>query len=126
MMNEEKEIAGLIGRRVSIVLTEPWDVISETGADPFIGTIEAIDFRAEPSLLIVLDPGFIAKAKPCTAVIVSARHHGTTVQDIVLGSEIFCNLVDVTTAQPLTSEEKFNSSFSCRSGHMIGDIRLLK
>jgi hypothetical protein len=124
-MNDQMEFASLIGRKVRLVLTEPWDAVTEAGPGPFIGRIDAINSGGEPTVLLTLDPGVIVKAKLRVIFLASARHHSTTVQDIASGSEVVCNLIDVSGAQSLTPEELCNSNRTRDGLHMIGDIRIL-
>jgi hypothetical protein len=101
----------IIGRRVRIVISDPWDFVTENGSYR-TGTIDA---GAGKRLAIRLDDPVVDPLGPVTTVVASPRFVGTAIADLLTGLPLPFNF---------WSEEGVVPPATWRAG-FIGDLRLV-
>jgi hypothetical protein len=105
----------LIGNRVIVTFTDPWDFVTDNG-ESAAGMI--VEVR-ERELLLELDRLVAWEGKSTTLLIARPRHREVDVCALKVGAEIACNMTGVAgTAGPLHSPA--NALFA-----VIGGVRLL-
>ena len=101
----------IVGRRVRIVISDPWDFVTENGSYR-AGTIEA---GAGKRVAIRLDDPVFDPSGPITTVVASPRFVGTAIADLLSGLPLAFNF---------WSEEGVVAPATWRAG-FIGELRLL-
>lgn len=79
----------IIGRRVQIIIIDPWDFVTENGSHR-TGVIEA---GAGMRLTILLDTPVVDQSRAVTAVVASLRHGGTTIAGLLSGLSLSFNFL---------------------------------
>lgn len=82
----------LVGRRVMVTLTDPWDFVTENGAEITGSIAEA---RGENELVIRLEREIRFEGLSSRLLTVRPRHRGVGLNELIGGGEIGCNLTAV-------------------------------
>ena len=82
-------LASLIGRRVVVTFTDPWDFVTENGAEAAGKIIAA---PSERELAIELDRAVSSDGKSSRALMARPRHRGVELGALQVGAEILCHL----------------------------------
>ena len=95
---------GLVGARVEVIVSDPWDFVTLHGAGPFSAVVVRPD---GPGLLIRMEKAFEADGKKYRYMAVSRRTERESLADLTTpGTEDGCALVGI-------SEEAARSAHPC-------------
>ncbi|MEJ7809356.1 MAG: hypothetical protein WKG32_02965 [Gemmatimonadaceae bacterium] len=114
----------LAGVPLEILVSDPWEVVSENGAGPFRGSVISVaasHFRSgKHDALIQLNSPLQIHGVRCDFVLATARHAEDDIAVIEVGHEVFCSLSGLT-----AKEVEMNSLASgWRSGRaLIGTLK---
>ena len=84
----------LLGLKVNLVISDPWDLVSECGAGPFSGTIKEID---QGEALIGLDKLISCRGTQYFTAKVTARPQGKELQTITNEETVAVNMMFIST-----------------------------
>jgi hypothetical protein len=89
----------LIGMKVSIVISDPWDFITEQGEGPINGKIIKVGanswIQGQDAILIQIDTTLKFKGVYCDYFIATARHESESTAALKDSSVIVCNFARV-------------------------------
>jgi hypothetical protein len=81
---------------VSIVVSDPWELADEAGADPLTARVVRFDDEA---LLLRLDSPTDLRGELREFFVAQPRHEGFSIQDLFQGRELHCNLTAISNEQ---------------------------
>lgn len=114
--------------KISIVISEPWDFVTEQGSGPFKASVIQIGIdpwnQGQKALLIYLDTPFIYKGVNYKYLIVTSRYDSDDVSSLVSNSSINCNFVGIP-KEKATGPNAFDLSWWRGGLALIGNLRKL-
>jgi len=102
------DFEALVGRKVSLAISEPWEFGTEVGTEPIRGDITEIqrELRANSSGLrcndlavIRLDRPFAYRSLKCEYLLASPRHEGSSLTDIASAEVVSFNFSRIPSEQ---------------------------
>ena len=107
---------GLIGKRVQIVISDPWDFVTDHGSGRFFAVVERVGGDA---IVIRLDSAFTSGGQAFECFVVTPRSDSDDLADLGLaGQTVNCNLAAI-------SDESARSEHRCDLGSWRGGLGLL-
>ena len=116
----------LVGKKLDIVLVDPWDFVTTNGSGPFIAEVVRSGHEKSTgieSLLLGLALSLKYKTEEFKYFIATTRHEGKTLQQLLSGAQIGCNLTGVPTER-LQSGNPFDMSWWRGGAAAISDLSL--
>ena len=78
----------LLGRRVKLVVSDPWDFVTDNGSGPFEGEVVQ---EISDAILVKLDTSIEDKGETYEFLVVSTRHAAEELSLVLGGNEVSCN-----------------------------------
>lgn len=89
-------LKNVIGRKIRMMISDPWDFGTECGVGPFMGRIDDAD---ENRIMILLDHEINFSNQRYKRALCSMRHEGNKTSDLKKGREISVNIVLLASAK---------------------------
>ncbi len=107
---------GLTGKRIEIVVSDPWDFVTDNGSGPFAAVVERVEGDA---ILIRLDSVVTSGGQAFEFFVVTPRSESDDLADLGLaGRTVNCNLAAI-------SDDAARSEHPCDLGSWRGGLGLL-
>ncbi len=111
-----KAVEGLAGMAIEIVVSDPWDFVTDKGSGPFEGVVDRVE---EGRLLVRLGLAIEYGDQAFQHLVVTPRAACDDLEDLsVVGRSINCNLLGV-------SGEVARSDHACDLSSLRGGLTLL-
>jgi hypothetical protein len=107
--------ASLVGRRVRLSISEPWEFESEFGTGSLSGRIGELRSDPAPGLVVELDDPITFADEHIAALTATARYEGESVLDLVGRGEVVSTFVP-------TDARGVRATQSRRFTHLVGVI----
>jgi hypothetical protein len=104
----------LIGRRVLVSISEPWEFESEVGTGSLPGRVR--DVR-DDDIVVALDEAVSFGGRTIEAVLAAARYKGDRAAGLGGSGRVVCNFTDVALASK-------NGPYSA-AAHLVGSLHLI-
>lgn len=114
------ELEKLVGTRVTLMVSDPWEFGTEVGSGPFYGVVER---TKESDLLISLQKHLLFRSVGYSHMLASPRHVGTGFDRLATGTQVPASLVLITKAVA-EGPDPFSPERWTRGAGLIGSIRL--
>ena len=114
------ELENLVGTRVKLMVSDPWEFGTEVGSGPFYGVVER---TKESDLLLSLEKPIRFRTVGCSHMLASPRHVGTGFDRLITGTQVPASLVLITKAVA-EGPDPFSPERWTRGAGLIGSIRL--
>ncbi len=108
----------LIGSRVALVMSDPWEFGTECGTGPFVGNIKDED---SGKVLILLDKTISYGENNYSLCICSPRHQGEDINDILNGEKLAANMMLI--SAKVASLSEVNEQTQYKTQAIIGTIK---
>jgi hypothetical protein len=107
----------IIGSRIALFVSDPWEFGTECGSGPFPGII--ID-KDGIKVLILLASKISYGGRKFPACICTPRHQGKDIMDILSGEKIAANMMLISTNAAFFSD--VNRQTHCKTAAVVGTI----
>jgi hypothetical protein len=115
----------LVGAKVAILVSDPWDFVTEHGTGPFRATVlQLSDSDPGGSILVQLQNPLVYKGIRCEYIIVSPRYDGEDILSLASGKFLCCSLTQLP-ADRVDSADPFDLSWWRGGIGLLGSIRRL-
>jgi hypothetical protein len=117
---------GIIGSRVAILVSDPWDFVTINGAGPFMSTLLRIgpdpDVGGHEAALLQLETPLVYEGVSCEYFIASPRHERDDLSSLASGAEVLCGLTCIP-ADRANSANPFDLSWWRGGVGLIATVR---
>ncbi len=98
----------LVGIEVIIVVSDPWEFLTEHGTGPFIATVIQIGadqyVPGKKAILLQLKNPLIYNGLTCEYFIASPRLEGRNITALATGGEVYCGLTRIPADRAISSD----------------------
>jgi hypothetical protein len=88
----------LVGKKLDIVLVDPWDFVTANGSGPFIADVVRSGHEKSTgveALLLGLASSLKYKTEEYKCFVATTRHEGVTFPQLLSGIQVGCNLTGI-------------------------------
>lgn len=118
----------LVGQRVAVTVSEPWDFGTELGVGPHPGTIVA-DHRAteghHAAVILQMDYRLVFQGSDYSLVRAAPRRESVGLDRLLAGERVFCSLVAVTPRDGDSVGESATGWVEDQTSGLIGTLEVL-
>lgn len=116
----------LIGTKVVVLSSDPWDFVTEHGPGPFTANVLRVNESdpGEGALLVQLQHPLIYRGIRCEYFVVSPRHEGDDIASLAGGKVLPCGLTQIP-ADRVDSTNPFDLSWWRGGVALLGSVRKL-
>jgi hypothetical protein len=112
----------LIGKKLILMVSDPWDFGTEHGNGPFEVTVKS---ESRSALLLKLSKSFMFDGVEWEMLSITSRHEGVDILTLVKGGKIHVNAIRVTKEEAESDTDSFGWSFyRGRYSMLIGSLQL--
>jgi hypothetical protein len=87
----------LVNRRVSLLLSDPWDLVGDCGPGPFRARVKDL---AENNVLIEFEQSLQCNNTRYSRARCQVRHEGSALRDLLVGSVLSVNIIILKSGVP--------------------------
>lgn len=112
----------LMGKKLILTVSEPWDFGTEHGSGPFEVTVKS---ESKSALLLKLSKSFMFDDVEWELLSATPRHEGADILTLAKGGKLHVNIIRVTEEEAKSDTESFGwLSYRGRYSMLIGSLQL--